>query len=78
MFLKIKCIHGTNWKYYCEQQQQQQQVPLASAAVWGASNHPSSHWASEGAWGNPQNKANLGFWDEVVNSSSNKKTSMNK
>ncbi|CAG2212725.1 GIGYF [Mytilus edulis] len=67
-----------------KQQQQQTQaknLSISAASAWNASAQ-SSHWASEGAWGNQARSQNgsgsLGFWDDAIISSKRAPASSNK
>lgn len=65
-----------------QQTQAKQNISLAAASAWGGGQPTSSsHWASEGAWGNATRQAStgsssasngagsLGFWDDAIISS---------
>ncbi|XP_061162750.1 GRB10-interacting GYF protein 2-like [Saccostrea echinata] len=64
-----------------QQSQAKQNLSLGAASAWGGGLISSSHWASEGAWGNAARQSStanssasngagsLGFWDDAIISS---------
>ena len=56
----------------CKQASPTANLPLRTAAVWSGAAQ-ASHWAAEGAWGNPQNRTSAGFWDDAIGGASTKK-----
>ncbi|XP_048776485.1 GRB10-interacting GYF protein 2-like isoform X2 [Ostrea edulis] len=64
-----------------QQSQAKQNLSLGAASAWGGGVTSSSHWASEGAWGNATRQSSmanssasngagsLGFWDDAIISS---------
>ena len=67
-----------------EQQSQTKNLSISAASAWSGMTS-SSHWASEGAWGNqarnigsPNGSGSLGFWDDAIISSKRAPAASNK